>query len=292
MFPKISSRFHRTRRYSPAPDNREGLRPSGGRCITIGAVTELPHQFELDDLRVDLWSQRVTRGETPIPLPKLSFELLVALARAAPKLVSIDELMTQVWPGLVVNPETVAQRVKMLRDALGDEPRTPRYIESVRSRGYRLLHEPKTAPQPGTASLKPSAGTNRRRLLAGLLGLVLLIAAVMSIRLHHSAGPAAKSVLPERTVAVLPFTAIGGESKDALLASGIAENIRLRLGGLSELVVIEDASIAGYNGTHVDAATVGRELNARYLLEGSLQRQNELMRITARLVDAQNRDDV
>jgi DNA-binding winged helix-turn-helix (wHTH) protein len=105
-------------------------------------VTALPNQFDLADLHVDLWSQRVTRAGAQIPLPKLSFDLLVALAGAAPRLISIDELMTQVWPGLVVNPETVAQRVKMLRDALGDDPRAPRYIESVRSRGYRLLHEP------------------------------------------------------------------------------------------------------------------------------------------------------
>jgi adenylate cyclase len=276
-------------------------------------VTAPPNKFDLADLHVDLWSQRVTRAGAQIPLPKLSFDLLVALAGAAPKLVSIDELMTQVWPGLVVNPETVAQRVKMLRDALGDDPRTPRYIESVRSRGYRLLHEPAQElpvceipvpdiPQPAITSAlavpqppvdpRVLSRTSRWRLLAGLTAMVLLIVAVMAIRAHRSQEPAVKSVLPDRTVAVLPFANIGGESKDALLASGIAENIRLRLGGLSEIVVIADTSMTGYNGTRVDAPTVGHELNARYLLEGSLQRQNELIRITARLVDAQKTEDV
>jgi adenylate cyclase len=315
MFPKISPKIHQIRPFCAFPEQSGRFSPDRqGRCIRIASVTALPNQFDLGDLHVDLWSQRVTRAGAQIPLPKLSFDLLVALAGAAPKLVSIDELMTQVWPGLVVNPETVAQRVKMLRDALGDDPRVPRYIESVRSRGYRLLHQPAqelpgpeipsvaeipapevtpapAVPQPLVDPRAPPRAS-RWRLLAGLLAVVLLIVAVMAIRAHRAPGPAAISILPDRTVAVLPFANIGGESKDALLASGIAENIRLRLGGLSEIVVIADTSMTGYNGTPVDAPTVGRELNARYLLEGSLQRQTELVRITARLVDAEKGADV
>ena len=109
-------------------------------------MTALSHRFQLDDLQVDLGQQLVTRDGTPLQLPKLSFDMLVALAKAAPNLVSIDELMSEVWPGLIVNPETVAQRIKLLRDALGDDPRTPRYIESLRSRGYRLLPSVRTRP--------------------------------------------------------------------------------------------------------------------------------------------------
>ena len=75
-------------------------------------MTSLPNKFYVGDLRVDLGLQRVERGNTDLALPKLSFELLLALARAAPRLVAIDELMTQVWPGLVINPETVIQRIK------------------------------------------------------------------------------------------------------------------------------------------------------------------------------------
>jgi adenylate cyclase len=311
--PRFRQRFIKSALFAPRQTIRHFSLDLAGRCITIAPVTALPNQFDLADLHVDLWSQRVTRAGTQIPLPKLSFDLLVALAGAAPKLVSIDELMTQVWPGLVVNPETVAQRVKMLRDALGDDPRVPRYIESVRSRGYRLLHEPvQELPAPGKQPVGNIAitsvpavpqpqddprgllRTSRWRLLAGLTALVLLIVAVMAIRTHRAPtlAPAAKSVLPDRTVAVLPFANIGGESKDALLASGVAENIRLRLGALSAIVVIADTSMAGYNGNPVDAPTVGRELNARYLLEGSLQRQNELIRVTARLVDAEKSADV
>jgi len=95
--------------------------------------------YVVGDLHVDVGQQRVTRAGSDIGLPNLSFQLLVALVRAAPNVLSNDSLMTQVWPGLVVSPETVSKRVNLLREALGDDPREPRYITGVRSRGYRLI---------------------------------------------------------------------------------------------------------------------------------------------------------
>src|SRR5450631_2763152 len=95
--------------------------------------------FTVGDLSVDVGQQRVTRAGSDISLPNLSFRLFLALARAAPNVIDNESLMTQVWPGLVVSPETVSKRVNLLREALGDDPRAPRYIAGLRSRGYRLI---------------------------------------------------------------------------------------------------------------------------------------------------------
>ena len=95
--------------------------------------------YRVGDLLIDTGRQRVTRDGNVIALPKLSYDLLIALVRAAPNLLSIDGLMGEVWPKLVVSPETVSQRIKLLRDALGDDPRNPRYVEGLRGRGYRLI---------------------------------------------------------------------------------------------------------------------------------------------------------
>lgn len=81
----------------------------------------------------------VARAGVNLALPKLTFDLLVALIEAAPGVVSPDELMDRVWPGLVVSPETVSQRIKLLRDSLGDDSKSPRYVAGVWGRGYRLL---------------------------------------------------------------------------------------------------------------------------------------------------------
>jgi DNA-binding winged helix-turn-helix (wHTH) protein len=121
--------------------------------------------YEISDLVIDLARQRVTRAGAEIALPKLSFDLLLVLIRAAPAVLSNDELMAQVWPGLVVNPETVSRRVKLLRDALRDDPRAPRYVAGLRGRGYRLVPEvrsvekatPRLAPQPSPVRNDPQS---------------------------------------------------------------------------------------------------------------------------------------
>jgi DNA-binding winged helix-turn-helix (wHTH) protein len=132
------------------------LRPVMQSNVRPGATREW-EVYEVSDLVIDLARQRVTRAATEIALPKLSFDLLLVLIRAAPALLSNDELMEQVWPGLVVSPETVNRRVKLLRDALGDDPRAPRYIAGLRGRGYRLIPEvrsvEKVAPR---VALQPS----------------------------------------------------------------------------------------------------------------------------------------
>jgi DNA-binding winged helix-turn-helix (wHTH) protein len=116
--------------------------------------------YEVCDLVIDLARQRVTRNAAEIALPKLSFDLLLVLIRAAPAVLSNDELMAQVWPGLVVSPETVSRRVKLLRDALGDDPRAPRYIAGLRGRGYRLIPEVRSVEEVSPRPSSPSPVQN------------------------------------------------------------------------------------------------------------------------------------
>src|SRR5450755_1677668 len=106
--------------------------------------------FLVGDLQVDVGQQRVTRAGIEITLPDLSFQLLLALIRVAPNFLSNDLLMARVWPGLIVSPETVAKRVNLLREALGDDAKDPRYIAGVRNRGYRLVAavSPAVCPAP------------------------------------------------------------------------------------------------------------------------------------------------
>ena len=87
--------------------------------------------YQVDDLIVDIGQQRVTRNGIEIPFAHLSFELLVTLARAAPNLVTFDQLTERVWPGLVITPETISQRVKLVRGALGRRPACARATSAV-----------------------------------------------------------------------------------------------------------------------------------------------------------------
>jgi DNA-binding winged helix-turn-helix (wHTH) protein/Flp pilus assembly protein TadD len=95
-------------------------------------------RYRLLDLRIDLARQRVERGDTALDVAGLSFQLLACLLERGDRVVGFDELMDVVWAPAVVNEETVTQRVRLLRQALGDDARQPRYIRTVRGRGYQL----------------------------------------------------------------------------------------------------------------------------------------------------------
>ncbi len=105
-------------------------------------------RYRIADLTLDVDAVSVTRrdGET-VPLPRLSFDLLVALARRAPAVISADELISTVWNGTAVSDETLTQRVALLRKALGDEAKSPRYLRAVRGRGYQIVPEVVALPE-------------------------------------------------------------------------------------------------------------------------------------------------
>src|SRR5215831_17058623 len=114
-----------------------------------------PPRFRIGDLEVDIGKAEVTRAGEKIALPKLSFDLLYALINAAPAIVTNEELLQQVWPGLMVSPESVAQRVKLLRSAIGDDSQQPRYILGVRGRGYRLIPTPERLGESRPPEYRP-----------------------------------------------------------------------------------------------------------------------------------------
>jgi TolB-like protein/DNA-binding winged helix-turn-helix (wHTH) protein/Tfp pilus assembly protein PilF len=264
-------------------------------------------QYRVGDLTIDLGSQRVTRGGTEISLPKLSFDLLLALTRAAPNLVSIDGLMHEVWPNLVVNPETVIQRVKLLRDALGDSPHAPRYIEGVRSRGYRMIAPVWRVPSDPREQVREASGSAsdlsqprtaappRHWITAAALATIVLAASVTFLvtRLRESSretpttpSSVTVSALPEDTVAVLPFANLSSDAQDEFLALGIAESVLHRLAGIRDLTLIARTSSFSFRDQPADAREIGLKLNARYLVEGSVQREGSRLRISAQLIDA------
>ena len=243
------------------------------------------------------------RGDAVIELPKLSFDLLLALVRNAPNVVSVDALLTGVWPGLVVNPETVVQRVKMLRDALDDRAAEPRYIAALRGRGYRLVaessrtearDEPRigqgSLPEPAGAPSRPATATRRRRFMILSAVAVALLGALALWVLQRDA----PSRLPEsdandpalRTVAVLPFKNLSADSADAAIALGVPDIVLDRLTTVEGLTVVarDSAFRAGEEST--DPTEISQRLRAVFLVDGTVQRSGTMLRVSARLVDA------
>jgi TolB-like protein/DNA-binding winged helix-turn-helix (wHTH) protein len=266
------------------------------------------------DLRVDVGRQCVFRGQTDIALPNLSFRLLVALIQSAPNVLSNDQLMQLVWPGQVVSPETVNKRAKLLRDALGDDVREPRYIAGVRSRGYRLIAPVKAASAaeiaPAAASIEPlearaSKGDEpqiqspsdprvkfrqRRWLLWSATTAVIALAAVLAgwwrMSHHQAVGDMSAGAANRIAVAVLPFENLSAESADAYLALGVPEMIISRMSQSPILSVIARGSSFALANKSLSSREIGRQLNASFLVGGSIQREADRLRLDVQLMDA------
>ena len=141
-------------------------------------------RHRLVDLEIDLATRRVVRAGTPLDVGGLSFDLLAFLLECGTRVVSFDELIGAVWAPAVVNEETVTQRVKLLRQALGDDGRNPRYVRSVRGRGYQLC----APPQRIVGAAPPRTRLRTRAVVALAASAVLALAAAYATR-HAARAP-------------------------------------------------------------------------------------------------------
>jgi TolB-like protein/DNA-binding winged helix-turn-helix (wHTH) protein len=281
--------------------------------------------YQFDDLTIDLGQQRVTRGGSDIPLPRLSFNLLVTLARAAPNCVSFEQLAERVWPGLVIAPETVSQRVKLVRDALGDAAQAPRYIAGVRGRGYRIVAavQPLVDRSPinglgpdsdisraptssGPSALQTpiqAARSPGRRLDRVIIAALAVLASGWAYVVIDRFWVSTHSVVvqeavsahdpatvgvdaftpPAHSIAVLPFVNMSGEASQQYFSDGLTEELLNSLSRIKGLQVAARTSSFSFQDEHPDIAAVAHKLNVASVLEGSVRRSGNTIRVTAQL---------
>ncbi len=242
-----------------------------------------PKPLHVGEWFADPATNELRRGGEAVRIEPRSMDVLVALAARAGEVVSREELFAAAWPGVVVGDEALTQSITKLRRALGDDPRSPAYIETISKRGYRLKAR---VDRDGLPS--PSARSHAREWAAGAALVMLLAAGAFATWWYRDAPSAAASAAAERsaaewvTVAVLPFEASGGEKAQSYLARGIADSLMTELGRLSGLRLINVQSLA--------AGEAAR--HARYLVTGSVQRQAGRLRIHVRLVDARSNEQL
>lgn len=267
--------------------------------------------LKFENFTLDVASRVLRRGDTALELRPKSFDLLTCLALGAGRVLTKDELMAAVWPGLVVTDESLARCVSDIRHALGDGDQ--RLVKTIPRRGYQLAvavdnpsapsATPPTAPTPAAAAASagpdttPSpdrsnpAAKRGRPVRLGATAILLLLAAVSSIAwvswrpAGRESGPIAGSP-PPFSVAVMPLTSIGGDPAQNYFAEGLTEELTTDLSRIPNSLVIARSSADSYKGRVVDAAQVGRDLGVRHLLEGSVARVGDGVQLNLRLVEA------
>jgi len=240
---------------------------------------ELPNSptgYRLGDVTIDLARRRVMRGDTSISLGKLSYRLLVALAKAAPNVLTQDELVQQVWDGRYVNPPTIKQRVVMLRQALGDDASEPRYIGVVRGHGYSLVPIVETLFEPPES--RPRRSIYVTAILAGAIAVVSVYLATTGT--PPPAGPP--------SIAVLPFDNLTSEPEHSFFATGLHEELIDRLTQIDGLRVISRSSVQQYAGSAVPVAQIAHDLNVGAIMTGTVEYQDGRVRIRTRLIDPED----
>jgi TolB-like protein/DNA-binding winged helix-turn-helix (wHTH) protein/predicted Zn-dependent protease len=234
-------------------------------------------RLRVDDLVVDLERRTVRRGTELLDLTDRSLRLLEALIRHAPELVSKDQLVAEVWDDTVVSDETLAQRVRLLRQGLGDDSQNPRYIASVRGRGYRLI-----APVGNIGALPV-----RRR--AGTIGFIAFVALAVGVTLiwQLTHRPAAEiSGRKAGAIAVLPFKDMSAGQDHQFFADGMQEELLSRLAMIGDLAVVSRTSVERYRDSDASLPDIARQLDVDAIIEGSVRVDDNRLRVTVQLIDA------
>lgn len=184
--------------------------------------------YRLDDLRVDTRRRSVQRGDAALEVAGLSFDLLAYLLSQGDRVVSFDELIAAVWTPSVVGEETVTQRVKLLRQALDDDGRNPRYLRSVRGKGYQLCSTPQQlADTAGTAIPNVVAPARGLRWVMLLLSLPLLALAVLLLLRRPDTAAPVRSEREEMLQRARYYAGIG-QKDDIEHAIGLYETLLQR----------------------------------------------------------------
>jgi TolB-like protein len=210
--------------------------------------------YFFSDLSLDTDRRELRRGDQSIAVEPQVFDLLQFLIRARDRVVSRDELLDAVWHGRTVSDATLSSRVNAARTAIGDNGEAQKLIRTLPRKGIRFVGELREAPDVPSASSSADS--------------------------THPTRPEAPSI------AVLPFTNMSGDGEQDFFADGMAEDIITALSRCSGLFVIARNSSFLYKGRPIDIREVGRELGVAYVLEGSVRRGGNRLRITGQLIDA------
>jgi TolB-like protein len=217
-------------------------------------------RFLFGGFTLDVDRRELTRAGEPISLGPQVFDLLAYLVQNRERVVSKDDLLEVVWRGRIVSESTLTSHINAVRKAIGDSGEEQRLIRTIARKGFRFVGDVRKGKTPdGDVSAESASASASAPALA----------------------------LPDKpSIAVLPFQNLSGDPEQEYFADGMVEDITAALSRLRWLFVIARNSSFTYKGRAVDVREVGRDLGVRYVLEGSVRKALNQVRITGQLIDA------
>jgi DNA-binding winged helix-turn-helix (wHTH) protein/TolB-like protein len=250
--------------------------------LKTGSLGEVPigagpsDRLLVGDWLVDPKGGVVSRGGASVRLEERTMRLLVELAGRPGEVVSLDELLRQVWSDVTVSPDSVYQAVASLRRALGDDAGSPSYIATVPRLGYRLI-----AP----VRPSPARGPGRRGLVIAAGAVAALVAAVAIVPMGPRLAPARVAADPPPSVGVAPFVDMTPSMDQDRIADEMTEGLADQLSRTAALRSPGFRSSFYLIGKRTTLTEAARSLGVAYLVDGSTRRDGGSVRIVARLVE-------
>ena len=216
-------------------------------------------RYLFEDYLLDTARRELRRGPDPVPVTPQVLDMLACLISNRERVVSKDHLIAAIWDGRIVSDAAMTTRLNAVRGAIGDSGEEQRLIKTLPRKGYRFVG---AVREEGDSAIATSAGTS-------------------------AVAPNNDLPLPDKpSLAVLAFANLSSDPEQEYLADGIVEDITTGLSRFSELFVIARTSSFQYKGKAADVRQIGRELGVRYVLEGSVRRRGDRLRVSAQLIDA------
>jgi TolB-like protein/DNA-binding winged helix-turn-helix (wHTH) protein/Tfp pilus assembly protein PilF len=299
-----------------------------------------------EDFELDLRPRRLRRGSHVLKLERIPLEILILLLERRGEIVSRDEIVARIWGNDVFldTDNSIRGAIRKVRQALKDDPETPRFIQTVTGRGYRFIapvispeeehnteppkleasivptgtrsfvSEPDSWPQgrgpglvdqehertagqlPGTETARGQVRRRRRTwLFVGLASLAVVSILSLFAFWGSRRTTSLLTVSQRKTVlAVLPFDNLSRDPDQEFFSEGLTQDIVAQVGKLNpdRLTVIAHSSVAKYRGSRLSAKEIGKELNADYLVQGTVRRVADRVRVTVELIQAQDQTDI
>lgn len=272
--------------------------------------------YEFGDFRLDPRKRHLWRSGEMVRLAPRVFETLLFLVEHHDTVLDKERLMEAVWPDSIVEENNLSQNISTLRRVFGETPGAHHYIATVPGRGYRFVAsvkmrdadavpEERTSPEPAlqvgqqeTAPSAPEIPPRRRPvsrpvvlgtaavLLLGLAALFFWRSPAQTRVERPAPATPARAVLPEKSIAVLPFANLSDDRENAFFAEGVQDDILTALAKFADLKVISRTSVASYvAGSQRDLREIGEQLGVANILEGSVRRADGKVRVTAQLIE-------
>ncbi len=220
--------------------------------MPLSVISRGDRLLKIGDLRVDPSLDEICKNGVVTKLEPRAMRLLVCLAERPGQVLSVEELLDAVWKDVVVSPDSVYAAIAALRRILGDDPRDPKYIANVVRRGYRLI-------APVSPWGEPLADSH----------------------------PAASAEWPSKpSIAVMPFANLSNDPEQMYFVDGLMDEVVSALTRIRTLFVIGSGSSRSLKGQLLTPSEVARKLGVRYILEGSVRRAGEQIRIIVKLIDS------